>query len=105
MIAFSMSSQTITHHPIPNSLPSAILESLPRPNFAALFVLAVVVFIWWELSPIWLPPAAWLISLFAPIFWFLCEVLVAVAGALIFSFALVVITLLMSGATPSYKGS
>ena len=99
-----MSSQTITHHPIPNSLPSEILESLPRPNFAALFVLAVVVFIWWELSPIWLPLASWLISLLAPIFWFLCQVFVAVAGVLMFSFALVVIALLLSGAIPNYKG-
>ena len=99
-----MSSQAITRHPIPESLASEILESLPRPNFAALFVLSVVVFIWYELSPIWLPPVAWLISLLAPIFWFLCKVFLALAGMLIFTFALVVIALLLSGAVPSSKG-
>jgi hypothetical protein len=98
-----MSSQTITHHPVPESRLSEILESLPRPNFAAWFVLSVVVFIWFELTPIWLPPVSWLISFLAPIFWFFCEVVVALAGVLLGGLGLAMVGLLLGGSIPSSR--
>ena len=82
---------------------SEILKSLPRPNFAALFVLSVVAFIWFELSPIWLPPVWWLISSLAPIFWFLCKVFVALAGVLLGAFGLALVGLLLGGTIPSSR--
>ena len=99
----SMSSPTITHDPVPESRMSEIVESLPRPNFAAWFVLAVVVFIWVELSPIWLPPVSRLISFLAPIFWFFCGVVVALAGVLLVGFGLAMVGLLLGGTTPSSR--
>jgi len=97
-----MSSQAITHHRVPESVLGEIWESV-KPNFAALFALSLVVFIWVELSPIWLPPVSWLISFLAPIFWFLCKVFVALAGVLLGGFALAVLGLSLGGTIPSSR--
>ncbi|MGB9072889.1 MAG: hypothetical protein WCC22_09470 [Terriglobales bacterium] len=75
-----------------------------KPNFAALFALSVVVFIWSVLSPIWLPLVAWVVSFLLPVFWFVCEVLLVLASLLIFGLVLAVISLLMGGTIPSSRG-
>lgn len=98
-----MSSQIIPYPLVPESLPSKILKSLPRPNFAAWFVLSVVVFIWYELSPIWLPAVSWLILFLAPTFWFLCEGFVALAGVLLVPFSLALLGLLLGGTIPNSR--
>jgi hypothetical protein len=95
-------SQTITHHRVPDSMLGRIWESV-KPNFAALFALAVVVFIWIELSPIWLPPVSWFVAFLEPVFSFLCEIFAALAGVLLFGFALAVLGLLLGGTIPSSR--
>ena len=97
-----MSTQSITHHPLPGSGLGEILESV-TPNFAVLFVLALLGFIWFKLSPIWLPPVSWLISFLAPVFWFLCGIFVVVAGALLGAFLLAVAALVLGGTIPSLR--
>jgi hypothetical protein len=98
-----MSSPSITHRRIPESEIGKTLDSMPRPNFGALFVVSAVVFIWFELSPIWLPPLEWLISFLAPIFWFFCEVIVGFAAVLLTVFGVALLGLLLGGTIPSSR--
>jgi hypothetical protein len=95
-----MSSQSITHALVPESSPSKILKSLPRPNFAAWLVLSVVVFVWHELSPVWVPLALSLISFLAPFFWLLCTIVVVLSGIVLGSFGLALLGLLLGGTIP-----
>lgn len=95
-----MSTQSITQHPLPRRVLGEILESV-TPNFAVLFALGLVAFIWFELSPLWLPPVSWLISFLLPVFWFLCGVVVIVAGVLLGAFVLAVVGLLLGGTIPT----
>jgi hypothetical protein len=98
-----MSSPSITHRRIPESEIGKTLDSMPRPNFGALFVVSVVAFIWFELSPVWLPAILWLISFLAPVFWFLCEVIVALAALLLSIFGLALLGLLLGGTIPNSR--
>jgi hypothetical protein len=98
-----MSSPSITHRRIPESELGKILESMPRPNFGALFVVSLVALIWFELSPVWLPAILRLISFLAPVFWFLCEVIVALAALLLSIFGLALLGLLLGGTTPNSR--
>jgi uncharacterized membrane protein len=79
-----------------------------RLNFAALFALSVVIFIWiviWiVLSPILLPVAACVVSFLQPAFWFLCALLLVLNGVLMFGFGLAVVGLLLGGTIPRFKG-
>jgi len=97
-----MSSRTITQLLLPENLPD-ILRSLPRPNFAALLACSVAAFVWFELSPIWLPIISWLIAFLAPIFWLLCAVVVALAVVVLCAFGLALLGLLLGGTIPGSR--
>jgi len=71
-----------------------------RLNFAALFALFAIIFIWVVLRPIWLPLVTWTVSFLLPIFGIVCLALLVFASVLIFGFALAVIGLLLGGRLP-----
>jgi hypothetical protein len=97
-----MSGPSITHRRIPECEIGKILDAMPRPNFGALFVVSVVAFIWFELSPICLPAILRLISFLAPVCWFLCEVVVALAALLLSIFGPALLGLLPGGNDPEF---
>ena len=91
-----MNSQAITPNRMPDGMLGRILESA-MPNFAVLFAVGLVAFIWFELSPVWLPVLTWVASLLAPIFLSLCVLVLTVTGLLLGGFALAVVGLLLGG--------
>jgi hypothetical protein len=70
----------------------------PKLNVAALFALSLTIFIWVELSPIWLPAVSWVAGL---VKWALLPagaIFLVLSGFLMFGPALAVIALFLSGA-------
>jgi hypothetical protein len=68
-----------------------------RLNVAAFFALSLIIFIWVEPTPIWLPAVSWVAGLLESALLPLCAIFLALSGFLMFGLALAVIGLFLTG--------
>ncbi len=97
-----MSSHIIAHHRVSDRKLLELWASI-RPNFSALFVVAMVVFIWTELSPLWLPLASWVISFLEPALLFLWTASAIFVCVALIGFIVAVLGMLIGGTIPTSR--